>query len=76
MHKCKISSFKMYGIKYMLKYKMHVFFCVRFKWVTSVQVAIVYCITDYVCVLEISNFNYFYYSYHYYGLSRPKYLFL
>lgn len=26
MHKCEILSFKMYSIKYMLKYKMQIFF--------------------------------------------------
>ena len=34
MYKCKILSFKMYGTKYMLKYKIQINFCAKFKCIT------------------------------------------
>ena len=40
--KYKIVSFKMYGLKYILKYKIQKTFCAKFKWGTNVPYS--YCV--------------------------------
>jgi len=49
----------------MLTYKLQIifFFVLNLRELQVFELAVVYCITNYICILEISNFNCLYYSY-------------